>query len=254
MEDLGGGGFLHSSSKENAQHQDLVAGMHLKRHHGGKRQGEDKNIAGHVRHGCNFIHDVDVADTSTELAHFSPPIVGDGHALEDGREEDGDPPHGNVDSDNPDSNPKLAGGEDPQVEGQDSSLDERHCTGVEDLQSEHDLALRLQDTSSGEASRRAICAIGFYLTDAGVCDSHDVVDGDSQGDNLVTKVREFTKSRLTILPGLPISASRRVDNRDFETSSQQIVGRPSEWLGPRILHSRPRWPYPGHWWPDHLPP
>ena len=178
-------GHLHSSSKENAQYQNLVASMHLKRHHGGERKGEDEDIAGHVRHGCNFVHDVDVADTSSELGGFSSPVVGDGYALEDGREEDGDPPHGDVDSNNPDGNPEFASGEDSQVEGQDSSLDERHCTGVEYLQSEHDLALRLQDTSSRESSSGAICAIGFYFTDASICDTNNIVDGDSQGDNLV---------------------------------------------------------------------
>ena len=161
-----------------------MASVHLKRHHGGKGKGEDEDIAGHVRHGCNFVHDVDVLDTSRELGGFSSPIVGDGHALEDGGEEDGDPPHNDVDSDYPYGDPEFAGGEDPQVEGQDSSLDERHCASVEYLQSEHDLALRLQDTSCGEANIRAIGAIGFYFTDAGVCDTNNIVDGDPQCDNL----------------------------------------------------------------------
>ena len=178
-------GHSHRSGKENAQNQDLVASMHLKRHDGGKWKCEDEDIAGHVRHGCNFVHDVDVADTSSELGGFSSPVVGDGYALEDGREEDGDPPHGDVDSDDPDGNPEFASGENSQVEGQDSGFDERHCTGVEDLQSKHDLALRFQDTSSRESSSGAICAISFYFTDASICDANNIVDSDSQGDNLV---------------------------------------------------------------------
>ncbi len=157
---------------------------HMEADDDGKGESKNQDITNHIQKGCRLVEDIDILNAAAQLARLSAPIVGDGVALEDGHQESADPPAEDVDQDSKNGGLEATGGEEADVEGEDGGFDDGHGTGMQDLKGIHDLALRQQIFGQGEAMGRSRGAKVFMLANA--CDSHphDVVDRDTEGDDL----------------------------------------------------------------------
>lgn len=149
-----------------------------------KRESKDENITNQIQDSRCLVEDVDVVDATAQLARLGTPVVGDRVALEDCHKESADPPAEDVYQDGTDSVLEALGGKEANIEREYRSLDDRHGTGVKDLKGVHDLTLRQQVFGQREAFVRSGGTKVLMLANACDCDSDDVVDRDTKGDNL----------------------------------------------------------------------
>jgi len=103
-----------------------------------------------------------------------------GPHLKDRCKQNPNPPAENVRPDTIRRDPEgLDFAEDAEVKDQHAGLYDRHCTGVQDLEGEHDLALRQEFLGVGKPRRGCVGAVVLLFAETGDGYTNDVVDGDT---------------------------------------------------------------------------